>query len=82
VAKDDDTSTEASRRDLASPASGRWVALDDHDQVQRDAETLEDLMAMLDSKGVEGLSITRTPAPGEPVVYGPAEPWLTATRIS
>jgi hypothetical protein len=55
--------------DLAKWA-GRWVALDDDDQVQRDAETLKDLMAILDSEGVEGLSIMRAPVPGEPVVYG------------
>ena len=55
--------------DLAKWA-GRWVALDDDDQVQRDAETLKDLMAILDAEGVEGLSIMRAPVPGEPVVYG------------
>jgi len=55
--------------DLAKWA-GRWVALDDDDQVQRDAETLKDLMAILDSEGVDGLSIMRAPVPGEPVVYG------------
>ena len=55
--------------DLAKWA-GRWVALDDDDQVRRDAETLKDLMAILDSEGVEGLSIMRAPVPGEPVVYG------------
>jgi len=38
--------------------------------VQRDAETLKDLMAILDAEGVEGLSIMRAPVPGEPVVYG------------
>jgi hypothetical protein len=27
-------------------------------------------MAILDAEGVEGLSIMRAPAPGEPVVYG------------
>ena len=54
--------------DLAKWA-GRWVALDD-DQVQRDAETLKDLMAILEANGVEGLSIMRAPVPGEPVVYG------------
>lgn len=55
--------------DLAKWA-GRWVALDDDDQVQRDAETLKDLMAILDAEDVEGLSIMRAPVPGEPVVYG------------
>ena len=54
--------------DLAKWA-GRWVALDDDDQ-SRDAETLKDLMAILDAEGVEGLSIMRAPVPGEPVVYG------------
>lgn len=55
--------------DLAKWA-GRWVALDDDDQVQRDAETLKDLMAILDAEDVEGLSIMRAPVPGEPGVYG------------
>lgn len=55
--------------DLAKWA-GRWVALDEDDRVQRDAETLKDLMAILDAEGVEGLSIMRAPVPGEPVVYG------------
>jgi hypothetical protein len=50
--------------------AGRWVALDDHDIVVRNAETLEDLMAILDAEGVEGVSIMRAPVPGEPVVYG------------
>jgi len=55
--------------DLAKWA-GRWVALDGDDQVARDAETLAGLMAILDADGIEGLSIMRAPAPGEPVVYG------------
>ncbi len=55
--------------DLTSWA-GRWVALDDHDNVARDAETLTELMAILDAEGVEGVSIMRAPVPGEPVVYG------------
>jgi hypothetical protein len=55
--------------DLADWA-GRWVALDEHDHVARDAETLEDLMVILDAEGVEGVSIMRAPVPGEPVVYG------------
>lgn len=55
--------------DLTSWA-GRWVALDGHDNVARDAETLMDLMAILDAEGVEGVSIMRAPVPGEPVVYG------------
>ena len=55
--------------DLAEWA-GRWVALDEDDKVQRDAETLKDLMASIDADGVEGLSIMRAPVPGEPVVYG------------
>jgi hypothetical protein len=55
--------------DLTSWA-GRWVALDDHDNVTRDAETLRDLMAILDAERVQGVSIMRAPVPGEPVVYG------------
>ena len=55
--------------DLTSWA-GHWVALDDHDNVACDAETLTDLMAILDAEGVEGVSIMRAPVPGEPVVYG------------
>jgi hypothetical protein len=55
--------------DLAKWA-GRWVALDEDDQVQRDAETLKELMASIDADGVEGLSIMRAPVPGEPVVFG------------
>jgi len=50
--------------------AGRWVALDEHDHVARDAETREDLMVILDAEGVEGVSIMRAPVPGEPVVYG------------
>jgi len=50
--------------------AGRWVALDEHDQVGRDAETLEDLMTILETDGVEGVSLMRAPVPGEPVVYG------------
>jgi hypothetical protein len=50
--------------------AGRWVALDEHDDVVRDAESLTDLMAILDAEGVEGVSIVRAPVPGEPVVYG------------
>ena len=55
--------------DLAKWA-GRWVALDEDDQVQRDAETLKELMASIDADGAEGLSIMRAPVPGEPVVFG------------
>lgn len=55
--------------DLAQWA-GRWVAIDEDDRVQRDAGSLKELMAILDAEGVEGLSIMRAPAPGEPVVYG------------
>ena len=50
--------------------AGRWVALDEHDRVVRDAETLEDLMSIIDTDGLEGVSIMRAPVPGEPVVYG------------
>ena len=38
--------------DLADWA-GRWVALDEHDCVARDAETLEALMATLADEGVD-----------------------------
>ena len=55
--------------DLAEWA-GRWVALDEDDRVMRDAETLKDLLAILEADGVEGVSIMRAPVPGEPVVYG------------
>jgi hypothetical protein len=55
--------------DLAAWA-GRWVALDQHDRVKRDAETLKDLMAVLEAEGIEGVSMMRAPVPGEPVVYG------------
>jgi len=55
--------------DLAEWA-GRWVALDEDDRVKRDAETLKDLLAVLEADGVEGVSIMRAPVPGEPVVYG------------
>ena len=50
--------------------AGRWVALDEHDRVVRDAVTLEDLMSIIDTDGLEGVSIMRAPVPGEPVVYG------------
>ena len=55
--------------DLANWA-GRWIALDESDRVARDAETLENLMAILDTEGVEGVSIMCAPVPGEPVRYG------------
>lgn len=55
--------------DLAAWA-GRWVALDQHDQVQRDAATLAELMEIMEADGVEGLEIMRAPVPGEPVVFG------------
>ena len=50
--------------------AGRWVALDEHDRVVRDAETLEDLMSIIHTDGLEGVSIMRAPVPGEPVVCG------------
>lgn len=50
--------------------AGRWVALDEHDRVMRDAETLKGLMAVLEAEGIEGVSIMRAPVPGEPVMYG------------
>lgn len=55
--------------DLARWA-GRWVALDENDEVQADADTLKALMVIVDADGLEGVSIMRAPAPGEPVVYG------------
>ena len=55
--------------DLANWA-GRWIALAESDRVARDAETLENLMAILDTEGVEGVSIMCAPVPGEPVRYG------------
>jgi len=51
-------------------SSTGWVALDEHDHVARYAETLEDLTAILETDGVEGVSLMRAPVPGEPVVYG------------
>jgi hypothetical protein len=50
--------------------AGRWVALDEDDEVQADADTLKALMAIVDADGLEGVSIMRAPVPGEPVVYG------------
>jgi hypothetical protein len=50
--------------------AGRWVALDDDDVVQRDAETLGELHALLDAEGIEDVEIVRAPVPGEPVVFG------------
>lgn len=50
--------------------AGRWVALDEHDRVMRDAETLKELITVLEADGIEGVSIMRAPVPGEPVVYG------------
>lgn len=50
--------------------AGRWVALDEHDRVERVGETLEDLMSIIATDGLEGVSIMRAPVPGEPVVYG------------
>lgn len=50
--------------------AGRWVALDQDDQVQRDAATLAELMEIIEADGVEGLEIMRAPVPGEPVVFG------------
>lgn len=50
--------------------AGRWVALDDDDVVQCDAETLGDLHALLDAEGIEDVEIVRAPVPGEPVVFG------------
>ena len=55
--------------DLAKWA-GRWVALNENDVVLRDADTLKALLAIVDADGIEGVSIMRAPAPGEPVVYG------------
>jgi len=55
--------------DLAKWA-GRWVALDENDVVLRDADTLKELLAIVEVDGIEGVSIMRAPAPGEPVVYG------------
>lgn len=55
--------------DLAEWA-GRWVAIDRNDKVQRDSESLEDLVAQIESERIEGLSILKAPVPGEAVVYG------------
>lgn len=50
--------------------AGRWVAVDGDGHVCRAAATLAELLAMLETEGVEGLEVMRAPAPGEPVVYG------------
>lgn len=50
--------------------AGRWVALDERDDVCRDAETLGELLVVLAADGVEGVSVMRAPAPDEPVIYG------------
>jgi len=46
--------------DLARWA-GRWVALDENDEVQRGAESLRALIAIVDANGIEGVSIMRAP---------------------
>jgi hypothetical protein len=50
--------------------AGRWVALDRDDRVRRDAETLAELMAIIEADGLEGLSVMRAPAPDEPIAFG------------
>lgn len=50
--------------------AGRWVAVDVDGNVCRDAASLAELLAILESDGIEGTEIMRAPAPGEPVVYG------------
>jgi hypothetical protein len=55
--------------DLAKWA-GRWVAVDESGTVQRQAETMAELLACLDADRVEGVEIMRAPVPGEPVYFG------------
>lgn len=50
--------------------AGRWVALGADDQVQRDAETLRELMAIVERDGLADVEIMRAPIPGEPVLFG------------
>ena len=50
--------------------AGRWVAVDADGNVCRDAASLAELMAIIDADGIEGAEVMRSPAPGEPVVYG------------
>lgn len=49
----------------------RWVALGADDQVRRDAETLRELMALVEREGLADVEIMRAPNPGEPVLFGP-----------
>ncbi len=50
--------------------AGRWVALGESDEVCRDAETLGELLLLLEADGMEGVSVMRAPALDEPVIYG------------
>jgi len=50
--------------------AGRWVALGEGDEVRRDAETLGELLTMLDADGVEGVSVMRAPGLDQPLTYG------------
>jgi len=51
--------------------AGRWVALRADDHVRRDAETLRELMALVEREGLADVEIMRAPIPGEPVLFGP-----------
>ena len=50
--------------------AGRWVALGERDEVRCDAQTLGELLTMLDAEGVGGVSVVRAPALDEPLTYG------------
>jgi hypothetical protein len=50
--------------------AGRWVALNAHDVVQRDAATLAELMEIIERDGLRDVEVMRAPAPDEPIVYG------------
>jgi hypothetical protein len=65
-----DTVREWFARSISPTGRGRWIALDESDRVARDAETRQELMAILDTEGVEGVSIMCATVPGEPVRYG------------
>jgi hypothetical protein len=50
--------------------AGRWVAVDGHGRVRRDADSLSDLVSALAADGIADLEVMRAPSPGDPVVYG------------
>lgn len=50
--------------------AGRWVAVDSMDRVRCDAATLAALLDALAVGEFGEVEVMRSPAPGEPVVYG------------